>query len=57
MSQRNGKISLISSYGGDQTRKMKLLEKQKRGKKKMRMLGQITVDSDTFLALMKNDNK
>lgn len=40
-------------YGGDVTRKKKLLEKQKRGKKRMRMLGNVPVDSEVFLGLLK----
>lgn len=39
-------------YGGDITRKKKLLEKQKRGKKLMRMLGTVPVDSSVFLGLL-----
>jgi GTP-binding protein LepA len=39
-------------YGGDITRKRKLLDKQKKGKKQMRMLGNIPVTSDTFLKLL-----
>lgn len=41
-------------YGGDQTRKDKLLKKQKKGKKLMRMLGQVPVNSSLFLDLLKN---
>ena len=40
-------------YGGDVTRKRKLLDKQKRGKKRMRMLGNVPVNADVFLGLLK----
>ena len=40
-------------YGGDITRKRKLLDKQKKGKKMMRMLGNVPVDSSLFLGLLK----
>ena len=40
-------------YGGDITRKKKLLEKQKKGKKQMRMLGSVPVDASLFLGLLK----
>jgi len=39
-------------YGGDISRKRKLLDKQKRGKKLMRMMGTIPVDADVFLKLL-----
>jgi GTP-binding protein LepA len=39
-------------YGGDISRKRKLLEKQKRGKKLMRMLGTVPVTADVFLKLL-----